>query len=180
MATKSRRLLILGWGAPFHWTSNHINDCVTGTSSCFELYHPGHKRVFPDVTECQRKLWPVVPLCVLWSLDDLWAIERNLQNHFCSQCCYLIFFLFWKKMFIYFWERESTSEEGAERGRHRIPSRLQALSSWHRAWCGARTHELGDHDLSWSWTSNWLNHPGAPSCVDLSISHKTCNMIKYI
>ena len=51
---------------------------------------------------------------------------------------------------------------GRERGRHRIRSRLQALSCQHRAQCGARTHELWDHDLSWSWTLNQLSHPGAP------------------
>ena len=54
------------------------------------------------------------------------------------------------------------SRGGAERGRHRICSRLQALSSQHRAQCGAWTHELQDHDLSQSRTLNWLSHPGTP------------------
>ena len=51
---------------------------------------------------------------------------------------------------------------GRERGRHRIWSRLEALSCQHRAWHGARTHELWDHDLSRSQTPNLLSHPGAP------------------
>ena len=46
-----------------------------------------------------------------------------------------------------------------EKGRHRIPSRLQALSCQHRARCGAQIHRPRDHDLSQSWT---LSHPGAP------------------
>ena len=47
-------------------------------------------------------------------------------------------------------ERESEHKWGRvrERGRHRMQSRLQAPSCQHRAWCGAWTHELQDHDLS--------------------------------
>ena len=59
-------------------------------------------------------------------------------------------------------ERQNMSREGAERGRHRIWNRLQALSHQHRAQRGARTHGLWDHDLSWSRTLNRLSHPGAP------------------
>ena len=59
-------------------------------------------------------------------------------------------------------ERQSMSGKGAEGGRHRIRSRLQTLSCQHRARCGARTHELGDHDLSQSQTFNRLSHPGTP------------------
>ena len=71
-------------------------------------------------------------------------------------------------MFIYSWERDrQTEHEWArgrerERGRHRIPGRLQALSYQHRARSEARTHEPWDHDLSWSWTLNRLSHPGPP------------------
>ena len=74
--------------------------------------------------------------------------------------------LFFNVFFIYFWERAETECEwvgGRERGRHRIPSRLQALSCQHGARCGARTHRPWDHDLSWSRTLNRLSHPGAPS-----------------
>ena len=67
-------------------------------------------------------------------------------------------------MFIFERQRETEREwgRGRERGRHRIQGRLQALSCQHRAQCGARTHELWDHDWSQSRTSNWLSHPGAP------------------
>ena len=52
-----------------------------------------------------------------------------------------------------------------QRGRHRIWSRLQALSRQHKAWCGDRTHRLWDqwdHDLSRSQTLNRPSHPGSP------------------
>ena len=75
----------------------------------------------------------------------------------------LPFFLFFFLMFIYFWERETEHEQGRGRERrHRIGSRLQALSCQHRARRGARTHEPQDHDLSRSWMLNRLSHPGAP------------------
>ena len=63
--------------------------------------------------------------------------------------------------FIYCWE--SVSRGGAERGRHRIQSRLQALNYQHSTWCGARTREPQDHDLSQSRTLNQMSHPGAPT-----------------
>ena len=69
-------------------------------------------------------------------------------------------------MFIYlsFFEskRQSTSGGGAERGRHRIQSRLQALRFQHRAWPGTQSHEPRDHDLSQSQMLSQLSHPGAP------------------
>ena len=80
----------------------------------------------------------------------------------------LLFFIF--QIFIYFWERErnqNVSRGEAERGRHRIWSRLQALSCLYRARCRARTHKLWDHDLSQSWTPNWLSHLGAPYGLNL-------------
>ena len=70
--------------------------------------------------------------------------------------------IFFILMFIYFWETEGQQERDRERGRHRIWSRLQALSCQHRAWHGAPTHELWNPDPSWSGTLNWLSHPGAP------------------
>ena len=74
---------------------------------------------------------------------------------------------------IYFWETETEREEGRgrERGGHRIQSRLQALSCQHRAWLGAQTHELWDHDLSWSWRPYQLSHPGAPES-SFRLSHQ--------
>ena len=57
-------------------------------------------------------------------------------------------------MFVYFWERKTECKwgRGKEKWRHRIQSRLQALSCQHEAWRGARTHGPRDHDPSWSQT----------------------------
>ena len=76
---------------------------------------------------------------------------------------FFLFFLF--LIFIYFWERKTETEckqgRNRRRGRHRIQSRIQALSCQHNAWHGARTHELCNHDLRWSRMLNQLSHPGA-------------------
>ena len=72
-------------------------------------------------------------------------------------------------MFIYFWERQRQNASGLgqrERARHRIRSSLQAPSCQHRAWRGARTHKLWDHDLGQSRMLNRLSHPAAPvTCI---------------
>ena len=69
-------------------------------------------------------------------------------------------------MFISFWETERDRVwAGAgwrERGRHRIQSRLRALSRQHRAWRAAWTHEPWNHDLGQSVPPNRLSHPGTP------------------
>ena len=79
------------------------------------------------------------------------------------------FFLF---LCLFIFERQSTSRgRGRERGRHRIRNRLQTLSCQHRAWRGARTHGLWDHDLSWSQMLNRLSHPGAPGRTFLDYTH---------
>ena len=70
-----------------------------------------------------------------------------------------------KKNYVYLFlrDRQSMRWGGAERERrHRIRSRLQALSCQHRARHGAPTHHLRDHDLNRSWRLNRLSHPGAP------------------
>ena len=66
-------------------------------------------------------------------------------------------------MLIYFWERDNVSRGGAERegDTESEAGSRPALSCQHRAQCGAWTHELRDHDLSWSQTLNQLSHPGA-------------------
>ena len=69
------------------------------------------------------------------------------------------FFFFIKKIFLFltficFWDREHEQGRGRERGRHRIWSRLQALSCQHRAQGGDGTHEPQDHDLSWNQESD--------------------------
>ena len=79
-------------------------------------------------------------------------------------------FNFLMPILIFLRERRSANKRGAERGRHRIRNRLQALSCQHRARCGARTHEPRDHDLSRCRTLNLLSHPGAPGQEDI-IAH---------
>ena len=71
--------------------------------------------------------------------------------------------------------RETEYEQGwgRERGRHRIWSRLQALSCQHRARHGARTHEPWDHDPSRSQTFNQLSHPGNSELTFLK-NHSGC------
>ena len=38
-----------------------------------------------------------------------------------------------------------------------------ALCWQQRAQCGARTHKLRKHDLSWTWTLNWLSYTAPPT-----------------
>ena len=66
-------------------------------------------------------------------------------------------------------ETQSVSWGGTERGRHRIWSRLQALSCQHTAQSRAGTHKLWDHDLSQCRTFNPLSHPGAPESNFLNL-----------
>ena len=68
---------------------------------------------------------------------------------------------FFKCLFIF--ETDHESGRVREKGRHRIWNMLQALNCQHRAWHGARIHELWNHDLSQSWTLKWPSHPGTPS-----------------
>ena len=66
-------------------------------------------------------------------------------------------------------QRETEHEQGRgrERGRHRMGSRLQALSHQPRARRGARTRGPRDRDLSRSRTLNLLSHPGAPTWTSI-------------
>ena len=101
-----------------------------------------------------------------------------------SSQSYLFYFisLFISFHYSFLSERQTMSRGGTgERGRHRIWSRLQALSCQHRAQHGAWTNKLWDYDLSWSWTLNQLSHPGAPLqlCYDeISLTILFC--LKYL
>ena len=77
----------------------------------------------------------------------------------------LMFYLFLRKRER---ERDSTSGEG-QKGRHRIWSRVQALSCQHRARHGAQTHEPWDYDLSRNQTLNWTTQ----------VPNNTNNLILY-
>ena len=80
--------------------------------------------------------------------------------------CFFFFLIFFN-VYLFWGQRETEHEwgRGRERGRHRIGSRLQALSHQPRAWRGARTPGPRDRDLSWSWTLNWLSHAGVGTGV---------------
>ena len=87
------------------------------------------------------------------------------NKSFCVCVCVCVYFIFRRER-----ERErereslSMSGGGAERGRHRILSRLQAPGCQHTVRRhGARTFELWDHDLNWSLMINQLGHPCTPT-----------------
>ena len=101
-------------------------------------------------------------LCTL--LNARWHRVLLLIFLICMSVSY--FFIF---MFILERWTEHEWGRGRERGRHRIWSRLQVPSCQHRAWCGAWTHELWDHDLSRSWMPNPVSHSGAPKGVSFYI-----------
>ena len=93
-----------------------------------------------------------------------------------------VFLSFFKKfysLFIFETETEHQWGRGRERRRHRIPSRLQALSCQHRARCGTRTHKLWDRDLTWSRMLNRLSHPGAPVSLFFNVSLFICYLFIY-
>ena len=95
-----------------------------------------------SVSLSSAKLCPRHHSCLL-------AYKYNEHHHF-----FLTFYLFLR-------QRETQHERGRgrERGRHRIGSRLPALSCQHGARRGARTRELRDHNLSQSWVRNPLSPP---------------------
>ena len=99
-----------------------------------------------------------------------WATQAPLELNFYFIWFYFILFYFilfyfilFQCLFIFETETEHEWGRGRERGRHRIGSRLQALSHQLRAQHGAWTHGPWDRDLSWSRTLNRLSHPGAPA-----------------
>ena len=78
-------------------------------------------------------------------INPLWS-AKLFHNH------YLFFFN------VYLFLRERWGHGVAKRGGQRIWSKLYVDS---RAWWRAWIHKLWDHDLSRSWTLNWLSHQGA-------------------
>ena len=96
------------------------------------------------------------------TLSNRLLLLLYLSPHLTLHHCQLIFIHSWPALMR---QRESMSMGGAERRRHSVQYRLQALSCQHRAQRGARTHKPRDHDLSRSGTLNRLSHPGAPKCV---------------
>ena len=83
-------------------------------------------------------------------IKGLWGREANKSTTSLLKIFLIVLFSFW--------ERDSMSSGGAERGRHRIRSKLQDPSSQHRPWHGARIHEPRDYDLSRNRMLNQLSH----------------------
>ena len=79
-------------------------------------------------------------------------LEFLIMVHLTSLLNWLLFL-----KFIYLREREGGAERETEDPK-------QALCWQQRAWCGTRTQELGDHELSQSQMLNWLSHPGGLNC----------------
>ena len=85
---------------------------------------------------------------VLWLNKYILYLKSKTRGCWLAQLakCLTLFLSFFL-VFIYFWERERkrastrVGEGQRERGRHRIWSRLQALSCQHRARGGAWTHD---------------------------------------
>ena len=106
----------------------------------------------------------------------------NLVLFLCSRLFLLLIFIWFHFIFllksifnVYTWETDRYRDRawvgrGKVREGHRIWSRLQVLSSQDRTCRRAQTHKPWDHDLSRSWTLNWLNHPGTPYFIILQIS----------
>ena len=73
-------------------------------------------------------------------------------------------------------ERKREQGRGREEGRHRIWSRLQALSCQHSPKWGTRTHEQRGHDLSQSWRlTDWATQ--APLDQSFKKSHWSLKVV---
>ena len=93
-----------------------------------------------------------------------WMSAQETPTDISQSWCKLLKKFFFN-VYLFLSERHRAWARERQRGRHRIGSRLQALSCQHRAWHGAQTCEPWDHDLSQSWRLNHLSHLGAPKLV---------------
>ena len=123
--------------------------------------------------DTHQEMNPVTVNSGSWSLHtvsritEIWLFgagyrctRRSLQ----SVSSYLFFLSFFK---VYLFLRERKKARAGEGQTERETQNLKqatgsVLRCQHRAWCGAQTYKLWDHDLSWSRTPNRLSHPGAP------------------
>ena len=127
-----------------HGTDIHMNRCVMGNGKGYLLDREVH-------WEAQKRSYQVLKSIL---------VEHVSLNFF--SC-----------LFIFERETECKRGKGRERGRHRIQSRLQAMSCQHRAQRGARTHRPRDRDLSRSRMLHRLSHPGVPNLATLKFQPLT-------
>ena len=120
-----------------------------------------------------QKIW-FYPLLSLFGIRGFWLgcfISNLVTPHKIVEIlvnlhCAFNKFITLKKhffMFLFLGEREGETEHeqggGRERGRHRVSSRLQALSCRHRDWRGAPTLGWWNHGLSEvGCSTNWTTH----------------------
>ena len=130
----------------------YSNNILSSIRNCSTVFHSHYQGVRVPVVLC-------TPLHLVLSGFLILAILVGVSS---TRWFFNIFL-----MFIYFWDREKQSMNGggSERGTHRIWSRLQALSSQHRARCRSQTYGLWVHDLSRSRMLHQPSHPGAPTMV---------------
>ena len=136
------------------WLSQ--DEVLRGSGVCF-----GEGCIVKSHELCTRGL------CALWRMKGYGrkrtgmspahteAYTRGSSRTRIKVVCLFVCFVF------HFWKRERMSEGGEERDRGTEDPK-QALCWQQRTQCRAWTHEMWDHDLSWSWMLNWLSHPGAP------------------
>ena len=84
----------------------------------------------------------------IFRLGKILYLKKIFVNIYCFLC--VVFFVFVFNVYLFLTQRETEHERGRgrERGRHRMGSRLQALSHQPRARRGARTHGPRDRDLA--------------------------------
>ena len=94
-----------------------------------------------------------------WDHDLSQKSRVRCLTNWATQTPLLCFILMFVCLLVYKREIETEAECEQGMGRKReteFEAVSKALHCQHRAWCGAWTHELWDHDLSWRWTlNNW-------------------------
>ena len=114
-----------------------------------------------------------LPHITQWSQAGLqWGPHGEDCGHtiLSNRTCYTFFILLKNFLkYLYIFKTERHRAQVGERQREgdiesEIGSQLRAVK--HRARHGARTHELWDYDLSWSWTlNNWATQAPRTCCT---------------
>ena len=114
------------------------------------LNHPGTQRIYSST-----------PCHIASKSRELTPVRSTFSFIVVFLPTAVIFFGNFLKIYLFLRETEHKWGRARERRRHRIRSKLQALSCQHRAQRWARTRKPWDHDLSQGQMLNWLSHPSA-------------------